>query len=284
MERAEETVEQAASNGAGAVRSVLKRKAVVVPAALGGAGTLAATKGPELVRGLGDTVEEKGEETARRLGSEAASGARERLGVAGSLLAKALPGGGGGGKKKTRRLPIQRWTDVAVPVEQAYQAWTRFEDYPKFMHRVQSVEQKDENEVAWQEKVWFSTRRWQGRITERRENDRVVWKTTSGTSHKGIVSIHRLDDQLTRVMVELDFEPRGMIEKLGSGLRFAKRAVQADLARFKAYVEMQDAEGIDYEPGGDAEDEGADEDRASQRLERQSRRRERRERTGARGT
>src|SRR5206468_13004673 len=165
----------------------------------------------------------------------------------GKLMSKAMGGGGGSsGGKKTRRLPIQRWTDVAVPVEKAYEAWTKFDEYPKFMHRVVNVEKKGDDKVQWQEKIWFSKRQWEGRITDRRKNDRIAWKTTNGMSHKGVVSFHRLDDNLTRVMVTLEFEPNGMIEKMASGMRFVKRAVQADLARYKAFVEMEDAKGIEY--------------------------------------
>jgi hypothetical protein len=115
------------------------------------------------------------------------------------------------------------------------------------MHRVVKVDQKDDKTVEWEEKIWFSKRQWQGEITDVRKNDRIAWKTVSGTSHSGIVSFHKLDDRLTRVLVTVDFQPAGMIEKMGSGLRFAKRAVQADLARFKAYVELGEAEGLEYE-------------------------------------
>src|SRR5204863_7238548 len=111
-----------------------------------------------------------------------------------------------------------------------------------------------DDEVRWQEKIWFSKRDWEGRITERRKNDRVAWKTSSGMSHHGVVTFHRLDDNLTRVMIDMDFEPNGMIEKMASGLRFVKRAVQADLARFKAYVEMQDAKGIEYRSSSEEKD------------------------------
>jgi uncharacterized membrane protein len=166
----------------------------------------------------------------------------------GTVAGKAAEKLGGGGKKKTRRLPIQRWTDVAVPVDVAYECWTRFEDFPKFMHRVLSVDEQDGDHVTWQEKIWFSKRQWEGEITQREENDRIAWTTVSGTSHSGLVSFHALDDRLTRVMVTIDFQPSGIIEKMASGLRFAKRAVEADLARFKAYVEMEEAEGLEYSP------------------------------------
>ncbi len=118
---------------------------------------------------------------------------------------------GGGGQKggKTRRLPIQRWTDVAVPVDKAYQAWTQFEEFPKFMHRVLEVKKEDQDKIHWREKIWFSTREWDGEITERRKNDRIAWKSVSGTQHSGVISFHKLDSNLTRVLVTLDFVPSG---------------------------------------------------------------------------
>ena len=289
-------------NGAGAediVRSALEHKELFVPAAVGLAGALAAVKGPSVVRGLSSAVEGKVQSTAQGVGSKAAEGAQASIGdklAGGGLGAKAVgkltglssgaggkDGGGGSGGKKTRRLPIQRWTDVAVPVDQAYEAWTEFDKFPKFMHRVLSVEQKGKDKVSWQEKIWFSKRQWEGRITEQRENDRIVWKTTSGMSHKGIVSFHKIDDQLTRVMIEMEFEPNGIIEKMGSGLRFVKRAVQSDLARFKAYVEMKDAKGIEYRSADQDQDEKKEdgeeqeqddgEERTAERSKGQTRRR-----------
>jgi uncharacterized membrane protein len=322
-EEVEGTIDKAkdAVNGDGIV-DALKSKELLTSAVLSAAGAIAAAKGPDLVRSITAKAEERSEGEARKLGEQAAQGAKQSItggkgpaGLAGKSASKLLPGGGGGGGsgKKTRRLPIQRWTDVAVPVDKAYETWIKFDEYPKFMHRVLSVEQKGQDKISWQEKIWFSKRQWEGRITERRKNDRIVWKTTNGTNHKGIVSFHKLDDNLTRVMVEMEFEPTGMIEKMGSGLRFVKRAVQADLARFKAYVEMQDAKGLEYSSarGGDDDkdkkqeqerdaddapsrgrgqsqdqDEDDDEDdedaRESGRDERETRRKQRRQRAGSR--
>jgi uncharacterized membrane protein len=281
------------SNDGGAAETIvsaLKSKELLVPAALSAAGAIVASKGPDLMHRLREAGEEKGEEEAEELGERAAQGAKRGLaggkaGAAGKALSKALPGGGGG-TKKTRRLPIQRWTDVAVPVDKAYEAWTSFDEFPKFMHRVLNVRQKGGDRVGWQEKIWFSTRQWEGRITDRRKNDRIAWKTTSGMSHRGVVSFHKLDDHLTRVMVTMEFEPNGMLEKMASGLRFVKRAVQADLARFKAYVEMEDAKGIEYRPGSEqkrSEGQSGDDsgDRDEERAEREKARQERREKTGA---
>ena len=291
----EQAKDVVSGNGAGgSLLSALKSKELLVPAALSAAGAIVASKGPDIVHRLTDATERKGQEEAEELGSRAAEGAKEGLsskgGIAGKALSKALPGGGGGGGggKKTRRLPIQRWTDVAAPVEKAYEAWTKFDQFPKFMHRVLNVQQRGEDRVSWDEKIWFSKRHWEGKITDRRENDRIAWRTTSGMSHKGVVSFHRLDDNLTRVMVDMEFEPNGMMEKMASGMRFVKRAVQADLARFKAYVEMKDAEGIDYRPSSgpderrdDDGDEKDDRQRDDERRERENRRKERQQ-TGSR--
>jgi hypothetical protein len=274
-------------------------KEALTAAAVSAVGALAASKGPDLIRKVVGATEEKGEEEAEQMGEKAVKGAKESLGSAGpagKIASKLMGGGGGGGGggKKTRRLPIQRWTDVGLPIDQVYEEFTKFDQFPRFMHRVLNVEQKGRDKISWSEKIWFSSRQWEGRVTERRKNDRIVWKTNSGMEHKGIVSFHKLADNLTRVMVDMEFEPNGMMEKMASGLRFVKRAVQSDLARFKTYVEMQDAKGIEYRPnpedekeedgenGGDeadeatARDQKSDEDRESERKEREKARKERR--------
>jgi hypothetical protein len=227
----------------------LKSKEVVIPAVATAASVVAyaARKGAGEAKG-------KLESEAEKLGEEGAEGAKKGLGggggALGKLASKAIGGGGGGGgggkAKKTRRLPIQRYTDVAAPVGTVYEKWTEFEEFPNFMHRVLNVQAEDDDKVTWDEKIWFSKRHWEGEITERKRNKRIAWKTTSGMAHAGVVTFHKLDDELTRVMVDMDFVPQGMIEKMASGLRFVKRAVQADLARFKAYVEMGQAEDLEY--------------------------------------
>jgi uncharacterized membrane protein len=232
-------------------------KKVLLPAAAGlgtFAATYAARKAPELIANIKPKLEDKGSDEATKLGKRAAKRVGSEGGVAGTVASAVAERLGGGSSGKTRRLPIQRWTDVAVPIDVAYEKWTDFESFPKFMHRVLDVEKKGRDKVSWREKIWFSTREWEGQITERRKNERIAWKTTKGTSHTGIVTFHKLDTNLTRVMVDIDFSPTGMFEKMASGLRFVKRAVQADLARFKAYAEMGEARGLEY--GHDVDEEG----------------------------
>jgi uncharacterized protein YndB with AHSA1/START domain len=250
------------SNARSSLTGILLPAAATAAAAA--AAGFAAKKAPDLLKRI---TGEAGEE-AEELGRKSAVGAREELGARGGIAGKAISGitgrrgGGGHSGGKTRRLPIQRWTDVAVPVEKVYDAWTQFEEFPKFMHRVLEVKEEDENKIHWREKIWFSTREWDGEITDRRKNDRIAWKSVSGPQHSGVISFHRLDRNLTRVLVTLDFVPTGIVEKMASGLRFVKRAVEADLARFKAYAELGDAKGLEYrsKPAEMEQHRGADEE------------------------
>jgi len=141
-------------------------------------------------------------------------------------------------------MPIQQSVDVAVPIKVAYNRWTMFEDWPEFMHRVDSVDQVDDTTLSFSTKVWGITRRFEANIVEQRPDQRIEWDASEGLAHTGVVTFHKLSDRLTRIEVSLDVEPHGMVEKMGRGLRFTKRAVRADLHRFKALIELdEEAEG-----------------------------------------
>jgi len=155
-----------------------------------------------------------------------------------------VAGGGSGGAKKTRRVPIQRRTDVAVPVERAYEAWTSFDEFPKFMRRVLNVERKGRNKVSWQEKIFQppAVRSRDHRAAQERPDRLEDDERDVAQGHRQLPQARR---QAHARQGRQEFEPSGMIEKMASRLRFVKRAVQADLARFKPRVEMQDAKGLD---------------------------------------
>ena len=139
-----------------------------------------------------------------------------------------------------RRMPIQQAVDVAVPIKVAYNLWTQFEEWPTFMHRVESAEQVDDSTVAITTKAWGVTRRFEANIVEQRPDERIEWDVEEGLSHSGVVTFHELARRLTRIEVSLDVDPEGLIEKAGRGMRFAKRAVRGDLHRFKAYAEIEE--------------------------------------------
>ena len=147
----------------------------------------------------------------------------------------AAPGHGSG-----RRMPIQQSVDVAVPIKVAYNQWTRFEDWPEFMHRLESVDQVDDSTVAFQTKIWGVKKRFEAEIIEQRPDERIEWDVTEGYAHTGVVTFHKLSDRLTRIEVTLDAEPDNLVDKASRGMRFVKRAVRGDLHRFKAYVELNE--------------------------------------------
>jgi len=135
-------------------------------------------------------------------------------------------------------MPIQQSVDVAVPVKVAYNLWSQFEEWPTFMHRVDSADQVDDATVEISTKVWGITKRFKAEIVEQRPDERIEWNVEEGLLHRGVVTFHELAPRLTRIEVSLDVEPEGLIEKAGRGMRFAKRAVRGDLHRFKAYAEV----------------------------------------------
>ena len=145
----------------------------------------------------------------------------------------AAPGYGSG-----RRMPIQQSVDVAVPVKIAYNHWTEYEDWPEFMHRIETAEQVDDTTVSFQAKIWGISKRFEAEIVEQVPDERIEWNVTEGYGHKGVVTFHPLSENLTRLDVSLDIQPSNLIDKASRGMRFAKRAIRGDLHRFKAYVEL----------------------------------------------
>ena len=139
-------------------------------------------------------------------------------------------------------MPIQQSVDIGAPLSTVYNEWTQFEEWPKFMHRLQSVSQEDESHVSFKTKIWGISKEFKAEIVEQRPDERIKWKVTDGVTHTGVVTFHEVADRLTHVEVNLDVDPGSLIEKAGRGMRHVKRAVRADLARFKAYVMMNEEE------------------------------------------
>jgi uncharacterized membrane protein len=146
---------------------------------------------------------------------------------------RAAPGYGSG-----RRMPIQQSVDVAVPVKVAYNHWTNYEDWPEFMHRIETAEQVDDTTVSFQAKIWGISKKFEAEIVEQHPDERIEWNVTQGYAHTGAVTFHQLSKNLTRIDVSVDVQPSNLIDKASRGMRFAKRAVRGDLHRFKAYVEL----------------------------------------------
>ena len=137
---------------------------------------------------------------------------------------------------------IEKSVEVDVPVSTAYNQWTQFEEFPSFMNGVEAVKQLDETHLHWVASIGGHREEWDAEITEQIPDERVAWKATSGKGNAGVVTFHQLDDNRTKVMLQLDWESEGMVEALGALLGRDDRAVKGDLERFKELVEKQGSE------------------------------------------
>jgi uncharacterized membrane protein len=132
--------------------------------------------------------------------------------------------------------------DVAVPISTAYNQWTQFESFPEFMDGVDAIDQLDATRVHWSTTVGGVHRDFDTEITEQHPEERVAWKSTDGTTHAGVVTFHKIDDALTRVTVQLEWQPEGVVEKAGALAGVDDHRVKADLKRFKTFIENRDGE------------------------------------------
>ncbi len=134
---------------------------------------------------------------------------------------------------------IERSIDVAVPVREAYNQWTQFEQFPAFMEGVEEVRQLDDTHLHWRARIGGHVKEWQAQIDEQVPDRRIAWHSTSGTHNAGVVTFHRLDNDHTRVMLQVDYQPEGMLESAGDALGVLSRRVQGDLERFKHFIEQR---------------------------------------------
>jgi uncharacterized membrane protein len=222
---------------------------MALPFAAEGIAKLAGGSPKEAAEDVGKKAKGKAAEGAKKVASEVAD---EKLGGAKKLAGlKDLFGGGDIGSDSDdeapteahgsgRRMPIQQSVDVAVPIDEAYKQWTNYEEWPKFMHRVDSVQQKDDSTISFSTKVWGITKEFEAEIVDKKRDERIEWHTEQGLAHSGVVTFHKLAPRLTRIEVSMDVKPDSLVEKAGRGMRFTKRAVRGDLHRFKAFVEMEE--------------------------------------------
>jgi uncharacterized membrane protein len=132
--------------------------------------------------------------------------------------------------------------DVQVPVRTAYNQWTQFEDFPRFMDGVQSVEQVDDTHLHWIAEAGGKQHAWTAEITEQRPDERVAWRAIEGHENSGMVTFERLTETETRVTVQMQHETEGLLEQLGSALGMDSRRVHGDLERFRDLIESRGVE------------------------------------------
>jgi uncharacterized membrane protein len=134
---------------------------------------------------------------------------------------------------------VEKSVDVRVPVRTAYNQWTQFESFPHFMAGVEEIRQVTPTRTHWVTRIGGVTREFDAEITEQHPDERVAWHSTAGAQNAGVVTFHRLDDDSTRVTLQMDVEPDGPVENLGDWLGILDRRVEGDMNRFKTFIESR---------------------------------------------
>ena len=137
---------------------------------------------------------------------------------------------------------IEESIEVEVPVTTAYNQWTQFESFPAFMDGIERVEQKDDTHLRWVAEIGGDKREWDAEITEQHPDHRVAWRAVDQNGPNGVVTFHKLNEGRTKVMVQMDYEPEGMKESVGSLAGFDSHRVRGDLESFKTFIESRGSE------------------------------------------
>ena len=137
---------------------------------------------------------------------------------------------------------VEQSLEVSVPVRVAYNQWTQFEDFPRFMDGVKEIRQVTDTRNHWKTVIGGVEREFDTEISEQRPDERIAWHTIDGPKQAGVVTFHHLDDGRSRVMLQMDFDPEGVVEAAGDKLGLVERRIKGDLARFKEFVETRGTE------------------------------------------
>jgi uncharacterized membrane protein len=137
---------------------------------------------------------------------------------------------------------IEEQVEVNVAVRTAYNQWTQFEEFPRFMEGVERVEQKDTTHLHWVANVGGKRKEWDAEITEQQPDRKVAWRATGGAENGGQVTFESLGSSRTRVKVRMDVDPEGIVENVGQAVGVPQRQVKQDLERFKKFIESRGSE------------------------------------------
>ncbi len=137
---------------------------------------------------------------------------------------------------------IEQSVTVNVPLRTTYNQWTQFEEFPRFMDGVESVRQLDDKRLHWRANIGGKVKEWDAEITEQRPDERIAWTTRNGPRHAGVVTFHRLDDSRTKLMLQVDYEPDGVLEHVGDAVGVVSGRIKRDLERFKEFIESRNRE------------------------------------------
>jgi uncharacterized membrane protein len=228
------------AKAAGAAVATLAAPAVAVPVA---------KKVGHLAHRAGDAVN-KGQEMAGQASDvmntasnvkDAVSSHSSTIGKVGAAVSALRGKSDGGAKPKLSHL-IEQHTDITVPRSVVYNQWTQLEMFPRITKGIESVQQESDEKSKWKAKIGPSRRTWTGQVVEQVPDERIAWKSEGGASIQGVVTFHSLDEDLTRVLLQMEYKPNGAFEWVGNTLRIQRRRAKRDLRLFKHFLELRGEE------------------------------------------
>jgi uncharacterized membrane protein len=137
---------------------------------------------------------------------------------------------------------IEKSFEVDCPVGTVYNQWTQFEQFPRFMAGVEEVRQVDDTHLHWRAKVGGKQKEWDAEIVEQVPDQRIAWRSISGAANAGTVRFEPLNKERTRVMLTMEYEPQGFIEKAGDAVGIVSHRVEDAVEKFKKLIEERRTE------------------------------------------
>jgi len=137
---------------------------------------------------------------------------------------------------------VEKSVLVNVPVSTAYNQWTQFEDFPRFMAGAESVKQLSDDRLEWVAEIAGVRRQWQAKILEQVPDEKIAWAATEGATNAGAVTFEDVGGGQTRVNLTLEYEPEGLVENVGDKLNIVENRAEGDLERFKDFIESERSE------------------------------------------
>jgi uncharacterized membrane protein len=137
---------------------------------------------------------------------------------------------------------VEKSIEIDRPLRMVYDQWTQFEEFPRFMEGVEEVHQLDDRTLHWKAKIGGRTEEWEAEIVQQIPDQQIAWRHTRGAVNSGVVTFTPLEGDHSRVTLALEYDPHGLVEKVGDALGLVSRRVEGDLERFKRFVEERGAE------------------------------------------
>jgi uncharacterized membrane protein len=137
---------------------------------------------------------------------------------------------------------VEKTIEINVPVRTAYNQWTQFEEFPRFMEGVKQVRQLDDKHLHWKAEIAGQEKEWDAEITEQIPDQRIAWTSRAGMMTAGVVTFQPLSEAKSKVMLHMEYDPQGVVENVGDAVGAVGQRIEGDLERFKQYIETRGQE------------------------------------------